>query len=92
MSEIDEFCAIILKFILQLRGLILTRLYDAEFFSSRLLGQNRFFDEPGAVMDISWQGNNQEIAELYQVELSKLLVLLPVKNYVVKVKVFNSGI
>ena len=75
-----------------MRGLILTRLYDAKFFSSRLLGQNRFFDEPGAIMDISWQGNNQEIAELYQVELSKLLAILPVKNYVIKVKVFSNGI
>lgn len=70
----------------------MTRLYDAEFFSSRLLGQNRFFDVPGAVMDISLTENNQAVADLYQAELIKLLDLLPIKDYSVKVQVFSSGV
>ncbi len=71
---------------------ILSLLYDAKFFSSRLLGQSRFFAEPGAVMDIAWQENNQEIADLYVKSLQDVLALLPIKNYELKTKVFYSGI
>lgn len=70
----------------------MTRLYDAKFFSSRLLGQNRFFEVPGAVMDISLTENNQEIADLYQAELVRLLNLLPIKDYLIKVQVFGGGL
>lgn len=70
----------------------MSKLYDAKFFSSRLLGQSRFFTEPGAVMDIAWRENNQEIADLYVKSLQDVLSLLPIKDYELNVKVFPSGI
>ena len=30
----------------------MSRLYDAKYFSSRLLGRSRFFSEAGAVIDV----------------------------------------
>jgi hypothetical protein len=70
-----------------------SQLYDAKFFSSRLLGQNRFFHEAGAILDISLNSsNNQTIADLYLSELERLLAALPIKKYAIKSKVFASGI
>ena len=69
----------------------MTQLYDAKFFSSRLLGQSRFFDRAGAVIDIEWTENNQQIAATFAEELNKLLAKLPVKEYEVKTLVFSNG-
>ena len=70
----------------------MTQLYDAKFFSSRLLGQNRFFRQAGAVIDIELKENNENIAKLFVEELTKLLSVLPIKDYEVKSLVFNNGI
>ncbi len=91
-SEFNCFYAIIISIGFVSGEIFLTRLYDAEFFSSRLLGQNRFFPVPGAVMDISLTENNQMVADLYQVELIKLLDLLPIKEYLIEVRVFDGGL
>lgn len=69
------------------------KLTEASFFSSRLLGQSRFFSVAGAVIDISCdKDNNQQIAELFEDELHYVLAKLPVKVYDVKVLVFQNGI
>lgn len=69
------------------------KLTEASFFSSRLLGQSRFFSVAGAVIDISCdKDNNQQIAELFEDELHYVLAKLPVKAYDVKVLVFQNGI
>ncbi len=70
----------------------MTQLYDAKFFSSRLLGQNRFFRQAGAVIDIELKENNENIAKLFVEELTKLLSVLPIKDYEVKSLVFSNGI
>ncbi|MDD3267128.1 MAG: Mur ligase family protein [Burkholderiales bacterium] len=68
-------------------------LSSASFFSSRLLGQNRFFAVAGSIMDISLsEVNNQEIANLYIKELDKILEKLPIKEYEIKQLVFPEGI
>lgn len=68
-------------------------LSSASFFSSRLLGQNRFFAVAGSIMDISLsEVNNQEIANLYIKELDKVLEKLPIKEYEIKQLVFPEGI
>lgn len=67
-------------------------LYDAKFFSSRLLGQNRFFTTAGAVLDIEVKGDNQTLAALYVNELERLLAALPIKDYQIKSLVYGGGI
>lgn len=67
-------------------------LYDAKFFSSRLLGQNRFFTTAGAVLDVEVKDDNQTLAALYVNELERLLAALPIKDYQIKSLVFAGGI
>lgn len=68
-------------------------LTEASFFSSRLLGQSRFFPVAGAVIDISCEkDNNKQIAELFEDELHYILAKLPVKDYDIKTLVFANGI
>lgn len=69
----------------------MTQLYDAKFFSSRLLGQSRFFDRAGAMIDVDWSGDNEKIASTFAEELKKLLEKLPVKDYEIKTKVYRNG-
>lgn len=69
----------------------MTQLYDAKFFSSRLLGQSRFFDCAGAMIDVEWLGDNEKIANTFAEELNKLLEKLPVKDYEIKTKVYRNG-
>lgn len=71
----------------------MSSLSSASFFSSRLLGQSRFFSVAGAVMDISISSeNNQKIADLYVNELDKILSKLSIKDYEIKSLVFPEGI
>ena len=68
-------------------------LSDSSYFSSRLLGQSRFFDVAGAVIDISLvTTDNFKTAELFATELDKILRKLPIKDYEVKILVFDNGI
>lgn len=68
-------------------------LYAASFFSSRLLGQSRFFPVAGAVIDISNKSeDNQKIADAFVAELELLLASLPVTDYEIKTLVFPNGI
>lgn len=67
-------------------------LYDAKFFSSRLLGQNRFFTSAGAVLDVVIQHDNDDLVKCYLNELERLLVALPIKEYEIKTLVFSSGV
>ncbi|RTK93482.1 MAG: hypothetical protein EKK64_10100 [Neisseriaceae bacterium] len=68
-------------------------LSNASYFSSRLLGQSRFFDGAGAVIDISLTtDDNQKIADLFVEELNRILRRLSVKDYEVKSLVFDNGI
>ncbi|MBX9597652.1 MAG: hypothetical protein K2X04_03640 [Burkholderiales bacterium] len=67
------------------------RLYDAKYFSSRLLGQNRFFSDAGAVIDVVLHGNIEEVSERYVNELSRLLAVLSIKDYAVKMITFSNG-
>lgn len=68
-------------------------LSNASFFSSRLLGQSRFFSVAGAVIDISFKSDdNQKIADLFVSELDSILSKLPIKDYELKTLVFPSGI
>ena len=69
----------------------MAKLYDAKFFSSRLLGKNRFFDDVGAVMDIELK-DNVKVAQFYQQELERLLAVLPIKKYKLVSTVFANGI
>lgn len=70
----------------------LTSLYDAKFFSSRLLGENIYFANVGAVIEIDLINNNQEIANTYNEVLSGILASLPIEAYEIKIKVFKQGI
>ena len=70
---------------------ILKRLYDAKYFSSRLLGQNRFFSDAGAVIDVVLHGNIEEVSERYVNELSRLLAVLSIKDYAVRMITFSNG-
>lgn len=71
----------------------MSNLANASFFSSRLLGQSRFFNIAGAVMDISLiSDDNSKIADYYESELKKILAKLPVKDYEIKKLVFANGI
>lgn len=68
-------------------------LSSASFFSSRLLGQSRFFPVAGAVIDISYKSTeNQKIADFFVTELKQLLSSLSVTDYEVKTLVFANGI
>lgn len=69
----------------------MSRLYDAKYFSSRLLGRSRFFSEAGAVIDVELKENISSIAELYVSELKRLLSALPIKDYEVKAITFSNG-
>lgn len=71
----------------------MNQLSNASFFSSRLLGQSRFFSVAGAVIDISYKSDdNQKIADLFVSELDSILSKLPIKDYELKTLVFPSGI
>ena len=67
------------------------KLYDCKFFASRLLGQNRFFNDCGAMLDVDVSENIAETSERFIVEFKRLLEMLPIKYSGLVVKNYSSG-
>lgn len=67
------------------------KLSDCEIFSSRLLGQNRFFNTCGAILDISLTKNIEKTAEGFASIFTEIIAKLPIKEYTIVVDTFSSG-